>query len=324
MTSLALAAVALLSRPAAAQELLLVADKTIAIQIKAEGVVEAQDAFLLRSAGEGRVETVDVSSGQWALKRAALATMADADMTALMDSPTSTPKDILKSRWKPVYQAVPIECRKDCFILKVFVAPKNQVKAHAALFEAARALVMTGKILGDASRFARDGQVLRYWPKEHPDPRRSIELSGYKPPPDDETSSAALEGIFSREMPENNWLAPGTAWEGLIVAATFQDPLAAPGGSLVCVGEDAFFAVRFPTGTMSVADVEGLKMRVEGGRLLFTHDKSPLGPGFCRLLSRSAGAENALREFPIIDARRPPEPPREPDFSGDPYGSATP
>ncbi len=317
-----LASFIIFSRIVSAQEILLVDEHTLAVRIKASGTVAAANVFRLRSAGDGRIETVDVSSGQWAPGSSTLATMADTDMSALMDSRSTTPKSILKDRWRSVYQAAPIECRKDCFILKVYVSPQETVKAHAVLFEAARRLVMSGRIVGDASRFARDGQTLAFWPQGHPESRRTIELSGYKAPPEEETSSAALEGVFSRVMPETNWLAPDTSWEGTIVADSFQDPLAGPGGSLVCMGEEAFFAVSIPTGTMTLGDMKDVKMRVQSGKLLLGRDRSPLGPYFCAIVNKTPGAEHAMREFRIVDARRPPRRIREPDFSGDPYGSA--
>ena len=317
-----LAGIFIFSRIVPAQEILLVDEHTLAVRIKASGTVATEEVFRLRSAGDGRIETVDVSSGQWAPGSSTLATMADADMSALMDSRSTTPKSILKARWHPIYQAAPIECRKDCFILKVYVSPQETVKAHAVLFEAARRLVMSGRIIGDSSRFARDGQILAFWPKDHPESRRTIELSNYKAPPEEETSSAALEGVFSRAMPETNWLAPGTSWEGTIIADSFQDPLAGPGGSLVCMGEEAFFAVSIPTGKMTLGDMKDVKMRVENGKLLLGRDRSPLGPDFCGIVNKTSGAEHAMREFRIVDARRPPRRPREPDFSGDPYGSA--
>ncbi|MBI5631480.1 MAG: hypothetical protein HY921_11415 [Elusimicrobia bacterium] len=231
----ALIAVLGLGRAGLAQQAARAQRADLKIVVPAEGAVEAREVLRLRASMEGRAEEVTASPGSWVLSGKSLGSLANKEMADLFDSRTNA-KGELEKRWKSVYKPTPIHCPGDCFVLRVFISPKEWLKPKALLFEVAQKLTLTGKAAAQDAAWVKDGQILEFWPAAEPNRRFKLPLRG------------CSGGTFAMDLSPSNYLEPGTAWKGEIVPARRKNVLAVPTQALIRHGSEVYLPVKVSAG----------------------------------------------------------------------------
>lgn len=214
--------------------------------VKVEGGVVAEEVFRLKSSIEGRVETVEASSYAWSGPDGLLATVASKELVAILDSRATTPSAVLEDRWQPVYQATPIRCPVECFVLRVFAREKRWVQPEAILIEAARKLRLVGRVRPGDSHWIKDGQLLTFWAKK--DPARRIQARVERFVLDVQGERADPGGTFTALLDSRRYLDPGTEWAGEITALVRKDALKVPTAALIEHEGELYLPVRVSTG----------------------------------------------------------------------------
>lgn len=318
----AAAALLLLASAAGAEQPLEVKRQDLQVRIHVRGTVVARDVVRLKSTIDGRVEDVLVSTYSWAADDAPLGHLANQEMAAILDNHGSTNKGVMEDRWKSVYAPTPIECPRDCFVLRRFVETRDWVKPRALLFEAALSLQLVARVRPEDIQWVRDGQTLEYWSTDDPSTKLRgrvthyvIDIQGEKVDPG---------GTFTVELRPDSYLPPGTEWEGDIVPLTKRNVLVVPTGALIDYNGALFLPVRVSTG-ITTADFTEITSGVQDHRQILVIDDSKL--------------KNALRykqgvDYDAIDKRvqedylqSQPRPQRQQDalpqpdqtFGDDPY-----
>ncbi|MBI4060810.1 MAG: efflux RND transporter periplasmic adaptor subunit [Elusimicrobia bacterium] len=246
------------------------------IVVKASGTVVADGVFLIKSAIEGRVESVPASTYAWHKADQTLAWLAHRELAAMIDSKGSQDVGILEDRWQRVFRPAPARCRDTCFILKSFLKLKTWIKPESPMFEAASTLKLVGRVRPEDAYWIRDGQELVFWPLA--DPRRVLRgrVAQYRLDRRDAKDSAP-GGAFTLIMPPDRSLVPGTAWEGRIIPLSRKGALHVPTGALIRRGEDTYLTVRVSTGITTRGRTEVTSGVQEGRGILILGDSQLSG-----------------------------------------------
>ncbi len=237
----------------------------VSVRIQVSGGVEAEDRVRLRANIDGRLETVLVATGAWARLGEPLGELVGTELAALIDSQQSTQKDVVQDRWREIYKPAAIRCPADCFVLTAFLKPKNLVKPQGLLFEAAKTLSLKGRVKPEDARWVRDGQTLTFWPVAEPARRQETRVDDFD----------ARSGAFSTSLSPETFLPPGTAWEGVIVAAERKKVLIAPTSALIRHGGEVYLPVRVSTG-LTTREATELTSGAEDGQRVLILDESRL------------------------------------------------
>lgn len=296
------------------------------VHVKATGTSSAEGVFRLKSTIDGRLENVSAATSTWRAAGDTLALLADKDLAAMIDAKGSQDQDVVEDRWKRVYRPTPVRCPDDCYILKVFARARNWVKPQAVLFEAARALRMTGRVTGPDAALVREGMPIAYWPAGEPQRRMAGRVTQLARERDGGAS-------FTLEVPRERLMPPGARWEGEIVPLRKDDVLLVPTAALIRHEGRVYLPVLVSTGVTS-DDLTQITAGADERRGILVLDDSQLH-GAARHSARAEAPARELisrdEEIPAAPAPRaapPPKPAPAPrpaatnshDDGDDPYG----
>jgi len=235
------------------------------IKIRAGGTVSIPDLFRLKAAIEGRAEEIWTTTGVWVNPNQSLGFIVSKEFAALLDARASTEQQVMEERWKPVYQRSRVRCPRDCYILKSFARSQAWIKPQTVLFEAADHLRMAGQVRPEEAHLVRDGMILEYWDVKNPAQHFQARIEHYILAPKAEGERVLPAGTFTMDdaMGPNQFLPPGTDWEGMIVKKT--NVLMVPTTALIRFGGD--FYLKVSTGITNpdwteITDIVGAKRKL--------------------------------------------------------------
>ncbi len=225
------------------------------IKITVTGTVVPAGIFRIKSAIEGRVESVRISTFAWIGADEPLAFTAHKELAAMLDSRGTQDVGILEDRWQKVFKPTISRCPGTCFILKNFLKPKSWIKPGAVMFEAASALQLVGRVRPEDMPWIHDGQELIFWPLNNP--QRILKGRVTRLLLDVESADAAPGGAFTLMLSPNRYLDPGTKWEGRIIPLVKKGVLSVPTAALIGDAGGVYLPVRVSTGitTMGMTEI---------------------------------------------------------------------
>ena len=216
------------------------------VRVKVEGTVVADDVFRLKSTIEGRVESVNTSTGVWRGSDQPLAVLSFKELAAMIDARGTQSQDLLEDRWSKVYRPTPVRCPDTCYVLKAYAKPHAWVKPQAVLFEAAPRLKLVGRVRPEDVPLIRDGMTLTFWSVKKPArtmtgkiTRFILDVQGEKVEPG---------GTFTLDLSPDRYLDPGTDWAGEIIPLIKPGVLIVPTAALISHDGVAYLPVRVSTG----------------------------------------------------------------------------
>lgn len=262
---------------ARAEQPLEVKRQDLEVDVHVHGTVVARDIIRLKSTIDGRVEGVDISTYSWAADGKPLGYLANREMAAILDAHATTAAGVLEDRWRRVYAPTPIECPRDCFVLRRFVNNKDWLRPKALLFEAALSLQLVGRVRPEDAHLIRDGQTLEFWPTDDPSRKLTARVTHYVI--DIQGEKVEPGGSFTVELGPGHYLDPGTEWEGRIVPLTKRNVLVVPTGSLIRYQGAVYLPVRVSTG-ITTPDLTEITAGVESKRQILVIDDSRLKNAF--------------------------------------------
>ena len=260
------------SLPALGAETGTVTRGDVIYRVKVAGTIVPEGVFRLKSTIEGRVEDVQASSFSWHAANRPLASLADKEMAALIDSRGEQDPDSVENRWGTVFHPALVSCPVACYVLKVYARPRTWVKPQAVLFEAARKLTLVARVSPEDAPLIQDGMKLAFWPVEDPKQRLTALVTGYTREAADGPAGAG--GKFSLSLAPGRYLAPGTEWAGEIVPILKRDVLRVPTAALIVHDGSTYLPIRVSSGitTREFTQVTG----VNEGRHILILDESQL------------------------------------------------
>lgn len=293
------------------------------LKVRVTGTVVTQDIIRLKSSIEGRVEEVLTSTYAWAGADQPLGTLANKEMAAILDSHTTTDQGVVEERWKKVYRPTPFTCPGGCFVLRIFVRPKEWLKPKAVLLEAARGLRMVGRVRPEDAHWIKDGQPIEFWAVKDPSRRRQAAVAHYIL--DIQGSRANPGGSFWMDMPPSRYFDPGTEWEGFIIPLTKKNVIVVPTEALIRHAGAVYLPVRVSTGITTDALTE-IEAGVEPKRQILPLDDARLKNAPRHRPEADQGAiDRRLREEELKSHPEPkpeksrPLPEPEANYGEDPY-----
>ena len=215
-------------------------------RVKTSGTVVYDDVFRLKASIDGRIEAVLASSYTWAGPESPLALMADQSLSALIDNRQTTPTEVLEDRWRKVFQPAQIRCVEDCFVLAVYARPKKRGLPQAALFEAASTVRLIGKIRAQDRGWIQGGQTVVFWSPDDPQDKKRAVVGKFVL--DVQGQKSDTGGTFSARLNRQQYLDPGTQWEGYVIAERKKDALQVPTAALISYKDGVYLPVRVSTG----------------------------------------------------------------------------
>lgn len=237
---------ALLCCPAQAQQTFEVKRGDIQVVARVRGTVVAADIIRLKSQIEGRMEELGASTFTWITGNKPLGYLANREMAAILDSHTTTNKNVVEDRWRKVYQPTPIRCPADCYVLRVYAKNKEWLKPRSLMFEAAQKLQLVGRVRPEDAPWIRDEQVVELWAVK--DPRRKLKLRVSKYVLDIQGEKVSPGASFTIDLSPKKYFEPGTEWEGIIIPVAKKDVLLVPTQALLEHEGATYMAVRVSTG----------------------------------------------------------------------------
>ena len=218
----------------------------LTIRVKITGTVVPEDVFRLKSAIDGRVETVNTSSFTWRGSDEHLAMLAHRELAAIIDARGTQEQGMVEDRWSKVYRPTPVRCPDTCFVLRVYARARAWVKPQAVLFEAARKLAMVGRVRPEDVPLIHDGMDLTFWATNNPKKKMTGRVTRFIL--DIQGENRDPGGTFTLYMSPDRYFDPGTEWEGEIIAGRKNDVLTVPTGALIRSGDAIYLPVRVSTG----------------------------------------------------------------------------
>lgn len=240
---------------------------TLRVLLETRGTVRVEDVFRIKATVDGRIERVDAKPLTWFGPRKSMGFLLTRELAAMMDARSTTPPEIIEDRWRKVFQPTPILCREDCFVLRVFARPQAWVEPEAHLVEAARRLVLVGRVRPGDSHWVQSGQLVTFWAKD--DPRRRQQARVEKFTLDVQGDKVGPGGTFTALLSPDVYLNPDTEWEGLIEALVKKDVLRVPTSALLRYGDEYYLPVRVWPGITTYDLTEVSAGAVEGARFLY-------------------------------------------------------
>lgn len=246
----------------------------IQAQVRITGTVTASGIFRLKSTIEGRVAMASVSTFTWYDPSKVLGVLADAELTAILDAHGSTGNDILEERWQRIYKPTKIQCPSECFVLKSFIKPRQSIKPHAILIEAAKTLTLTGHVKLADCRWVKFNQPFEFWPVNDPAKKRRAVINHFEVAERDPKREPG--GYISFDLSPGFYLDPGTEWEGIIHAEVKKNVLTVPTAALIVHDNQAYLPVAVSTGigTKETTEIAG---GLEENRRFLILDPSQMG-----------------------------------------------
>ncbi len=317
---LALAAAALAAGAARAQDVLQVRRGDIHITVRVRGTVRAEDKITLTSTIPGRVEDVYASStGTWILSGNVLGDVASAHLAAMLDSPTTTDRSVVLSRWKSDFPLIPVRCPQDCYLLNIGVRQGDWISSGQPLFSAAETLRMTGKVPAGNAYLIQNGQWLTYWAKNDPADKFRMRVENFAlDHPGQPQDSAAT---FAMDMTPDQYFPPGTAWEGVIIPVDHPNALLVPTAAVVEFDGETFLPLQVSTG-ITTADWTEIAAGAADGQSYLLLKSSELGKALRHELRKPAPISQDASTAPQSLGQAAPQPPQQqqqPDYGGDIY-----
>ena len=250
-----LALAVLLAAPAGAASSHRVRRGDMEIKVKITGTVVPDELFRIKAIIEGRVENVMTSTYVWKSPGDTLAFLAHKELAAMLDARGAQDKDILEDRWQRVYKPTPVRCPETCYILRVYTQAKTWVKPQAVLIEAARSLKLVARVRPEDAQWIRDGQEMTFWAVSEPAKKYKAKISGFVL--DIQGRRVEPGGSFTLELSPDRFFAPGTEWEGEVIAASKKDVIMVPTAALLHLDGAVYLPVRVSTGltTLSLTQV---------------------------------------------------------------------
>lgn len=252
---LALLTAAVLPR-ARAQEEGIVQRSDLLRYVPVSGMVRTAGVIQVLSPAEGRVDRVQAEAYLWAHPDSPLGFLVDKEFAALLDSDHTTPEDVLRERWKTVFQPIPFRCPADCYVLSVEAKPKAWVPAGEPMLTAATELRLDGTFRAKLSRGERARAMLEVWSKTDPGSRWKAPIKRLS------------DGSVAARLPFGADLRPGTAWEGVIEIPVKRNVLKVPAAALIRRDGAAYLPLRVATGASTEHETEILSIAREGDRFL--------------------------------------------------------
>lgn len=303
---------------------------TIEIKVRASGTVAAAGIFRLKSTIEGRVEAVIAATNTWVGPDQNIGILANKELAALLDAHGSTGNDILEERWQKLYKPTKIRCPSECFILKSYIRPKQSVKAQAILIEAAKTLLMHGHVRLEDSHWIKYGQMITFWPVDNPGRKRQAKIANYSL--DAQGLRGEPGGNFTLEMTPDNFIPPGTPWEGVISPGVKKNVLFVPTEALIAQDGGLYLPVKISTGLTTEEFTEITAGAAENQPILILEDAKTLPARRHKVGLDAEALGNRLEEerkknppppAPPVPADTPePQddaPERDPELGPDPY-----
>lgn len=281
-------------------------------EVRVIGTVVTADIFRLKSTIEGRADQIWTTTGVWANPDQDLGLLLNKEFAALMDAHSTTDRKVLAERWKPVYQPTHVRCPYECFILKSFVPSQAWVKPRAILFEAAASLRLMGRVRPEEAHLVRDGMLLDYWAVNHPARRLQTRVAHYLL--DVQGEKVQPGGSMDIALGPDQFLPPGTDWEGLVVPTRKKGVLMVPTNALLRFGGDTFLPVKISTG-ITTRDWTEIEAGVEAKRkiLILVEDQILDAQRHKLEMDYSALRQRLNRETrPAAPKPQPRREPREP------------
>lgn len=292
-----------------------------ALRIKVSGTVTPAGVFRLTSPIDGRVESVAASSGSWARARAPLAQLARRELAAMLDAKGAQDAQGIEERWKGVFRFSPVSCAVDCYVLRAYARPAEWVKPRQAMFDAARALTLVGRVRPQDVRLVRDGMALTFWARR--DPSRVLSARVERLRRSEEDDGAPPGATFAVSLGPDLWLDPGTEWDGEVVSLRRRGVLLAPTAALIREGGRVYLPVRVSTG-LTTDEATEITAGVEDGREILVLDDAQLRGAQRHArpadLSLPGAPPPAPAQRPIEILDTPAGQRRSPEDQDDPYG----
>lgn len=315
---------------AAAHQLSSLRKAALEIKVRASGSVAAAGVFRLKSTISGRVEAVTAATNTWVSSDQNIGILANTELAALLDAHGSTGNDILEERWQKLYKPAKIRCPSECFLLKSYIRPKQSVKAQAILVEAAKTLLLSGHVGLKDAHWIKYGQMMTFWPVDNPSNKRQAKIANYTL--DVKGLHGEPGGNFTLEMTPENFLPPGTPWEGVISPAVKKNVLFVETGALIAQDGSLYLPVKISTGLTTEEFTEITGGAAENQPILILDD-SKLGQARRHKVGLDAQALGNRLEEERKKNPPPPAPPvpqdtpesqddapqRDPDSGSDPY-----
>lgn len=209
------------------------------IRVPLKGTVVAADIFRSSTAVDACTREVKASTGAWRWDKEVLATLVSKNLSTVLEAGEDAGGEDAGRFVQKTYVPTPVYCREDCFLLRLFIKPKECVKAHAPIFEAARTLKLTGHVRAEDVTWVRDGAEFSFWPAANPKDRRRGKISSLA------TEEAGAS--FTLTMSPSFYIPPGD-WEGeLVVPAVKTNALHVPTSALIRYDGRTFLPVRVST-----------------------------------------------------------------------------
>lgn len=303
----------------------------LVVHARVTGTVVPDGVYRLKSTIEGRVESVDASTGSWRASGQLLATLAYKELAAMIDARGAQRQDVMEDRWSRVYRPTPVRCPDACYVLKAYVKPREWVKPQAVLFEAAARLQLVGRVRPEDALLVRNGMTLTFWDVK--DPGRTMTGKVARLLLDARGEKGEPGATFTLDLPPSRSLDVGAQWEGEIIPLRKTDVLLVPTAALIVHDGVPYLPVRVSTG-VTTADFTQITAGADArSRILVLDDASLRGaarhaPSVDRqaLELRRREQEGADRGRPGAPAEEAAPVERQPaavddkDYGEDPYG----
>lgn len=272
------------------------------VTVQLTGTVVPEGVARLQSPIDGRIEEVSASTNTWYEADVPLATLADKELAAILDTKGNQNQDVLEDRWKKVYRALPTACSDTCFILRSYAKRQAWVKASALLFDTARRLKLVGRVRPEDVPWVRDGMEFEFWPVA--DPQRRLKGRIHRYVIDIQGEKVEPGASFALDLGPERWFPPGTEWEGVLTTLVKKNVLLAPTSAFIHYDDGIYLPVRVSTG-VSTRGLTEILAGIEERREILIPDDSRLPEGFTRHKAEVAqkALEARLREQKLAEEK---------------------
>jgi hypothetical protein len=303
LTTLLLAAAVAAPAPALGAAPGIVRRGDLIVRVKVTGTVVPDDVFRLKSTIEGRLESVNASTGAWRRPEENLAQLASKELAAMIDAKGTQNNEVLEDRWSTVFRPTPVRCPDSCYVLKVYAKAHSWVKPQAVLFEAASKLKLVGRVRPEDAPLIRDGMMLTFWAVK--DPKRKLTGRITRFILDVQGEKVEPGATFTLDMTAGRYLDPGTEWAGEIIPLRRDNVLIVPTASLIIDHGVSYLPVRVSTGVTTPELTEITAGVDEKREILILDDAELMGTERHKQSVDSAAFEQRRREQQSAAPERP-------------------
>jgi membrane fusion protein, macrolide-specific efflux system len=264
------------------------------VRVKVTGTVVPNDVFRLKSTIEGRLESVNATTGTWRRGDENLAQLASKELAAMIDAKGTQNGEIMEDRWSTVFKPTPVRCPDSCYVLKVYAKAHSWVRPQAVLFEAAPTLRLVGRVRPEDAPLIRDGMMLTFWDVKNPKRTLTGRITRYLL--DVQGEKVEPGASFSLDLTADRYLDPGTQWEGEIIPLRKNNVLLVPTSALIIDHGVSYLPVRVSTGVTTPELTEITAGTEEKREILLLNDAELLGTERHKQSVDSAAFEQRRRE----------------------------